>query len=52
MPSSLDNNLQEVETLFDGMSPVPKNSGFRMDGYFIWGGSVIKVGSKYNMFAS
>ena len=52
MPSSLDNNLQKVETLFDRMSPVPKNSGFRMDGYFIWGGSVIKAGPKYNMFAS
>jgi hypothetical protein len=52
MPSSLDNNFQEVETLFDGMSPVSKDSGFRMDGYFVWGGSVIKVGSKYNMFAS
>ena len=52
MPSSLDNNLQKVETLLDGILPVSKDSGFRMDGYFIWGGSVIKVGQKYNMFAS
>lgn len=52
MPFSLDENLVEVETLFNGMSPVSKGSGFKMDGYFIWGGSVIKVGAKYHMFAS
>lgn len=31
---------------------VPRNSGFRMDGYRIWGGSIIKVDSTYHMFAS
>ena len=30
----------------------PKQSGFRMDGYWIWGGSMIKVGSVYHLFAS
>jgi len=52
MPRSLDENLQEVETLFSGLTPIPKDSGFRMDGYFVWGGSVVKVGSTYHMFAS
>jgi hypothetical protein len=31
---------------------VPVQSGFRMDGYWIWGGSMIKVGSTYQLFAS
>ncbi len=30
----------------------PLNSGFRMDGYWVWGGSMIKAGSKYQLFAS
>lgn len=32
--------------------PVPSASGFRMDGYWVWCGSVIKAGPKYHMFAS
>lgn len=31
---------------------VPLKSGFKMDSYWVWGGSVIKVGSTYHMFAS
>ena len=31
---------------------VPKESGFKMDGYWIWCGSMIKVGSTYHLFAS
>jgi hypothetical protein len=31
---------------------VHAGSGFRMDGYWIWGGSMIKVGSIYHLFAS
>lgn len=30
----------------------PAESGLKMDGYWVWGGSVIKVGSTYHMFAS
>ena len=36
----------------DRIQPVPVNSGFKMEGYWVWGGSVIKVGSIYHMFAS
>jgi hypothetical protein len=33
--------------------PVPKESGFRMDGYYVWCGSIIKgEDSRYYMFAS
>lgn len=39
------------EYLFD-YEPVPKNSGFKMDGYWIWGGSLIKVDTTYHLFAS
>lgn len=31
---------------------VPVKSGFRMDGYWVWGGSMIKVGTTYHLFAS
>ncbi len=32
--------------------PIPEESGFRMEDYWVWGGSVIKVDSLYHMFAS
>ena len=38
--------------LRDRMQPVAKNTGFRMNGYFVWCGAVIKVGDRYHMFAS
>ena len=31
---------------------VSRDSGFRMDGYFVWGGSAIKVDGAYHLFAS
>lgn len=43
-----DNNKPFIERL----QPVPKNSGFRMEGYWVWCGSVIKVGSTYHLFAA
>lgn len=30
----------------------PLNSGFRMEGYWVWGGSLIKADSVYHLFAS
>ena len=38
--------------LRDRLQPVAKESGLRIDGYFVWCGSVIKVGNTYHMFAS
>lgn len=34
------------------LQPISVNSGFKMDGYWVWCSSVIKVGNKYHMFAS
>ena len=34
------------------LQPVSVNSGFKMDDYWVWCGSIIKVGSTYHMFAS
>ena len=31
---------------------VPANSGFKMDGYWIWGGGMIRVDSTYHLFAA
>lgn len=31
---------------------VPINRGFKMDDYWVWGGSLVKVDSTYHMFAS
>jgi hypothetical protein len=36
----------------NAFAPVAKGTGFAMDGYFVWGASVIKVGDAYEMFAS
>ncbi len=36
----------------DAFGPVAKGTGFAMDGYYVWCGSVIKVGDNYEMFAS
>lgn len=32
--------------------PVVKNSGFKMEGYYVWCGSVFKVNGKYYLFAA
>ncbi len=36
----------------NAFGPVAKGTGFAMKGYFVWDGSVIKVGDTYEMFAS
>ena len=39
-------------SLRERLQPVAHGTGLRMDGYFVWCGSVIKVGETYHMFAS
>jgi len=34
------------------IQPAPKASGFHMEGWFVWGGSPIRVGDTYYLFAS
>ncbi len=37
----------------DLLLPVPDDTGFRMDGYWVWGGSVVRGGDgKYHIFSS
>ncbi len=38
--------------LIERLQPVPPGSGFRMKGYWVWGGSVLRVAGVYHMFAS
>jgi hypothetical protein len=38
--------------VIERLQPAPKDAGFRMEGYFVWGGSLIKVGREYHLFAS
>lgn len=39
--------------LSERMKPIPRDGGFRMDGYWVWCGSVIRgEDGKYHMFAS
>lgn len=40
------------KSLFERLEPIPRESGFKMDGHYIWGGSLIKVDSTYHLFAS
>ncbi|HNX78718.1 MAG TPA: glycoside hydrolase family protein [Prolixibacteraceae bacterium] len=40
------------QSIMDRLQPVPEKSGFRMEGYWVWGGSPIKVGAEYHLFAS
>jgi hypothetical protein len=39
-------------TLRERLQPVSQQSGFRMDGYFVWCASAIKVGPTYHLFAA
>lgn len=38
--------------ILERLQPVPKDAGFRMDGYFVWGGSLIHVDGTYHLFAA
>jgi hypothetical protein len=40
------------KSILERLLPAPKNAGFRMPGYFVWCGSVIKVEGTYHLFAS
>jgi hypothetical protein len=41
------------QSLYERLLPAPKNGGFRMDGYWVWCGSVIRgEDGRFHMFAS
>ena len=41
-----------AQTIAFEYQKLPINSGFKMDGYWVWGGSMIEVDSVYHLFAS
>jgi hypothetical protein len=41
-----------TNSILNRLQAVPVNSGFKMDNYWVWCGSVIKVDSTYHLFAS
>ncbi len=44
--------LKKEPSIRSRIQPVSKGSGFHMDGYWVWGGSMIKAEGKYHLFAS
>ena len=40
------------KSIYESLQPVPAESGFKMDGYWVWGGSMILADGKYHLFAS
>jgi hypothetical protein len=45
-------NLLPAQGLSFTYDPIPLNSGFKMEGYWVWGGSMVKVDGEYHLFAS
>ena len=50
--SEIEMSYRNSNDLRDALLPVPKEAIFRMDGYYLWDPSVIKVGKTYHLFAS
>jgi hypothetical protein len=44
--------MNHDDTLRWRLQPVARHSGFRMDGYYVWCASAIKVGATYHLFAA
>ncbi|MFC1600908.1 glycoside hydrolase family protein [Candidatus Sumerlaeota bacterium] len=38
--------------MIDRLLPIPRDSGFRQHGHFVWCGSMIRVDDRYHLFAS
>jgi len=45
-------SFRNKNDLRDALRPVPKEAVFKMEGYYLWDPSVIKVGKTYHLFAS
>jgi hypothetical protein len=46
------NNVIKAQNVFFEYDPTPVNSGFKMNDYWVWCGSMIRVDSTYHLFAS
>lgn len=49
---NIEMSYHDKNDLRDALCPVPKEAIFKMDGYYLWDPSVIKVGNTYHLFAS
>ena len=49
---TLSANRVDSQTISFELDKTPVESGFKMEGYWVWCGSMIKVGSVYHLFAS
>lgn len=45
-------SYRDKNPLREALLPVPKDAVFKMDGYYLWDPSVIKVGDTYHLFTS
>ncbi len=52
LPKDLRVSHPAGSPLRDALRPVPETAIFKMDGYYLWDPSVIKVGDTYHLFAS
>lgn len=44
--------VENRQSFYQRIQPVPKESGFKMDDWFVWGGSCVEVDGTYHLFAS
>ena len=47
-----DPSFKKTNDLREALQPLPKEAIFKMEGYYLWDPSVIKVGKTYHLFAS
>lgn len=52
MPQQKEEPTHERKSILDRLQPIPVDSGFKQDGYFVWCGSMIRVGDQYHLFTS
>ncbi len=52
LPDNLRISYPNSNPLRQALKPVPKDAIFKMEGYYLWDPSVIKVGDTYHLFCS
>lgn len=52
LPGNIKISYPDGNPLKDALQPVPETAVFKMEGYYLWDPSVIKVGDTYHLFCS
>ena len=52
LPNDIKISYPKSNPLRDALQPVPETAVFKMEGYYLWDPSVIKVGDTYHLFCS